>query len=357
MRCVGLCPVNQIHFLDHLIPLCELLELPLFVVHPYLKILAEALYPNVSVECIEPKCRTLDEALEGVDAFIAVQLHRVHEQLCRFGTCDEGDLLLKGKQRSCCSIHGNTDKCQNRYFLEQFVNEQGVMIYGQQMIDMLESKGIYARLSHPIVIGNMRKRYYEAHRAFFDQQLPERLKGSSKQKRVLYAPTWAVDNPKRGERGDYSSFFSVHEQLFSSLPDEILLLFKPHPNLQLLYPEEMDQIRERWSETIVFIEETPLVYPYLAMSDVYLGDASSIGYDFLTFNRPLFFLAGDERPKRGLWECGVTFEEKELPTLFQRILDSEDHFDEKRLAYNAYTWADVDPLTLKGQIEEVLQCT
>ncbi len=41
-------------------------------------------------------------------------------------------------------------------------------------------------------------------------------------------------------------------------------------------------------KNVVLIEDFPLVYPLLAATDIYLGDVSSIGYDFLMFNRPMF---------------------------------------------------------------------
>src|SRR5438105_1920604 len=40
---------------------------------------------------------------------------------------------------------------------------------------------------------------------------------------------------------------------------------------------------------LLFITDFPLIYPLLAKTDIYLGDVSSIGYDFLFFQKPMFF--------------------------------------------------------------------
>ena len=54
--------------------------------------------------------------------------------------------------------------------------------------------------------------------------------------------------------------------------------------------------------------------------DAYLGDRSSIGYDFLTFERPLLFYQGKEK-EGPLKACGVTIDWKENP--FKRLKETD----------------------------------
>ncbi|HUD01103.1 MAG TPA: CDP-glycerol glycerophosphotransferase family protein, partial [Rhabdochlamydiaceae bacterium] len=53
---------------------------------------------------------------------------------------------------------------------------------------------------------------------------------------------------------------------------------------------------------IVFLSDFPCIYPILNASDGYLGDFSSIGYDFLAINKPLFFL---DSHFGALYKCGL----------------------------------------------------
>ena len=43
-------------------------------------------------------------------------------------------------------------------------------------------------------------------------------------------------------------------------------------------------------KNILFLEDFPLIYPLLDFIDIYIGDFSSIGYDFLTFDKAMYLL-------------------------------------------------------------------
>jgi CDP-glycerol glycerophosphotransferase (TagB/SpsB family) len=50
------------------------------------------------------------------------------------------------------------------------------------------------------------------------------------------------------------------------------------------------------------LEHFPPVYPILSLADVYLGDASSVGYDYLFYERPMFFFPAKHSGR--LHTCG-----------------------------------------------------
>ena len=99
---------------------------------------------------------------------------------------------------------------------------------------------------------------------------------------------------------------------------------KLHPNTVREKAAELIQLKMRFP-TATFIEEFPPIYPLCEIVDIYLGDMSSIGYDFLTFQKPMLFLNphNDDPQKLGLslHECGYTIapgQIDELPLLAQK---------------------------------------
>ena len=55
-------------------------------------------------------------------------------------------------------------------------------------------------------------------------------------------------------------------------------------------------------EDLFFLKDFPPIYPLLDFVEAYIGDASSIGYDMLTFNKPLFFTSKHPAP---IHNCGI----------------------------------------------------
>ncbi len=122
---------------------------------------------------------------------------------------------------------------------------------------------------------------------------------------MLYAPTWQ-DYEKS------SSFMDAIEPLIETLPTNHNLIVKLHPNLLLQEELKMDRILQKYEDlkNVLFLTEFPAIYPLLNLSDVYIGDMSSIGYDFLEFNRPMFFLNQHSRNPQVdhglyLFRCGM----------------------------------------------------
>ena len=160
--------------------------------------------------------------------------------------------------------HGYSDKGN----LEALQHEETLFVY---------SLGAYpiTPTQTAVVVGNFRAAYFQRHRAFYTALLNS-LK--IKESFTFYAPTWG----------------RPLDETLLHLP---ALIIKPHPNeaetpLALQYRE---QYKEAW------LDHFPPIYPLLERTTRLITDASSIGYDYLYFNRPMFFLTEATTP---IHACG-----------------------------------------------------
>lgn len=291
MKGIGIIPGYRPALIDHLIPLCALMEAPVLVTHPFMKCLIELYYPAIEVVLAEPEDGLLDEALKDYDLLLYVHYSRQVNDLFVFD-----EYVARKRARSIMCLHGNPDKFQEIYWLENLADEDIVLAYGPQLVKLIEQKRIPKT---PLVCGNYRLEYYHAHEAFFDAKLPFK----KEKPLILYAPTWAANNRKIELRKYYTSFLQVYQELFETLPDDFQLVVKLHPLHASIMYEEIQQIKAAYPQ-IYFLDDYPLVYPLLKHVDYFIGDYSSIGYDFLYFDRPLFFLGSLK--KTPLQDCGLT---------------------------------------------------
>ncbi len=168
--------------------------------------------------------------------------------------------------------HGNSDK---EALLNKPVDQDIDLVYGPQM----HTGKIGTRVFE---IGNLRLWFYKKHKEHFDQ-LAESFFSSGK-KTVLYAPTWET-------KATNTSFFKNSDKIIEELNDSYNLLIKLHPLLEENNPAQFYQILGKYENHVQFILHFPAIYPLLEKTDIYLGDYSSIGYDFLAYDRPMFFLS------------------------------------------------------------------
>ena len=131
-----------------------------------------------------------------------------------------------------------------------------------------------------------------------------------------------------------------------------------HPNLTTFFPDEIEKIKKvyRAHPQIFFLDDFPLIYPLLKQVDIYLGDYSSMGYDFLYFNRPLFFLS--HKPTL-LQRCGLSLKENDFSALYSTIQKECDKqqssLDQiRRQTYHLAFGPRKSIPTLKKEIEEAL---
>lgn len=271
----GLIYDDSRHYIDHLGPFCALMGWPLIVCEDAVADLATRYYPDLEV----------------------ILKNTLHLKLPRnVLTCDTRPLLEAAfpgqRTRLLWLPHGNSDKGWRGPFFEG-LNGEIALVYGQKMVDFMHEKNVFPKI---LRMGNFRWHYYRKHRSFYDQTL-EPKKGRT----FLYAPTW-------DDSENNCSFWKAFPHLAAAVPSDCHLLVKLHPNTLLKYEVELEILMGRFAaaKNVTFLPEFPPIYPLLAICDGYIGDMSSIGYDFLKFDRPLFFLNAHKHLY--LSRCGTAIE-------------------------------------------------
>ena len=277
------------HHLDHIAPLCALLEIPLIVTDEKIDKLARAFYPGLDIlyfsylEAPERVVSSYDTLYTCLPRLLFEEIFFIPQKLL-------GKIV-----RTIWVPHGNSDKGRAQPLMEALKDETRALVYGQQMIDFLKQKNVYDHLETCETVGNYRLRYWEKHRSFYDALVP-RPAG----KIILYAPTW-------NDAEKSTSYFDLLPHLASHAPPGTTLVLRPHPHLP----------RADLPSHIHLVTDFPPVYPWLAIADIYLGDMSSVGYDFLHFRRPMFFLNQNRRTDPLLYRCGTVID----PSDYSRIYD------------------------------------
>jgi hypothetical protein len=284
------------HYLDHLGPFCALMGWPLIICEGDIANLARAYYPGLIV--IEKNL--WDLALPK--QIVSCSPFQLFEQT--FPTSQLQD------KKFLWLPHGNSDKGWADAFCEGVFQKEIALVYGQRMLDFFAAKNVKPLY---IRIGDFRHHYFLQHRAFYDSLIQTKLPQA--EKIVLYAPTW--DDAEKS-----NSFWSTFPILASAFHPDTLLLIKLHPNTHLRYPAELEILKGRYQTkpNLFFLEDFPPIHPLLNRSRYYLGDMSSIGYDFLRYLRPMFFFNPNHRdphsdPGLSLSCCGHLCTPEQFPTL------------------------------------------
>jgi hypothetical protein len=196
--------------------------------------------------------------------------------------------LYQKEMRLVFCPHGQSDKGFRAPLLAPYVDQDAVLLYGDLMIQMLKELGLWSSMSRYAVVGNYRLLFYQKHRSFYEAIVEKEFPIDKKKKTLLYAPTWR-------DADDATSFFRYGAEVIRQLPSDWNLLLKLHPLLEQRDPAQFYSIQalSEKKPNIHLIHEFPPVYPLLALADAYLGDASSVGYDFLFFEKPLYFFPTD----------------------------------------------------------------
>lgn len=277
VHAIGILPGNNLSYIDHLVPLCQIMGIPLLVTEPWVKELVELYYPPMEIVLASPQDYNLDPFLQEYDLFFYVDFFRKGN-----GSFQFDEYLSTKKVRSVFSFHGNPDKFFEIYWMERLEDEDIVLVYGPQLRDTLRKKGIQKQV---LLCGNYRLEFYQKHRAFFDAKIPFKKEKNT----ALYAPTWSSKSRFSIFKTDYSSFFTCYREVLENYSEKYQLIVKLHPHMHLQMPEEVDEVISAYPH-IFFLKNFPPIYPLLMQIDLYLGDYSSIGYDFLYFKRPIIFL-------------------------------------------------------------------
>src|SRR3989338_3658195 len=334
MKAAGFALYKPTH-LDHIGILCELLGIPLILTEESLVEAAHLFYPHLSIEK-----RTMAEvgSFEKLDAFdflfFTCNIWAYETYVCA------KEIYNKSTRIVYCP-HGNSDKGHSISKYDRFPPSDIHLYYGQHMRDLLEERGSLIKIRSMIRTGNYRLNYYKKRRAFYDQ-LTERLifsRFKNKKKPILYAPT-------RDSHEGPTSFFDSCGILIEELPKNYNLIVKLHPDLFEEFPAQTYRMIGKYSqhEGVLFVENFPPIYPLLARCACYLGDYSSVGYDFLAFNRPLFFVEshnkGLMRSAPTIRQCGMTipFGKGIFPFIEKHIEENQQTYSSAREKMYSYTF-------------------
>ncbi len=299
--CAALNTGRDFRLLDHLAPLCASLDIPLLLTEENNYELCKKYYPWTLVEYIPELEFSLFALAEKYHLLlqstfwqpeITALIKKVYPHI-RFGYCP----------------HGNSDKGHLKPMLNLLLTQDLVLLYGKHMIQRLKKQNLWDNAPPYLLTGNYRFSYYKKHKEFYDELAHQEVfsKLNLKHPTILYAPTWNDDEGS-------TSFFTACKSLIKELPGHFNLIVKTHPLL-----EEMDPGRyyatlpELNRDNILLLTEFPPIFGLLSKIAIYIGDASSIGYDFLAFQRPMFFFnqvgLPADHPSRFLHQAGLTIPE------------------------------------------------
>lgn len=284
------------HYLDHLGVLCAGLGIPLYVTEEKTWRAAQEFYPELHVILMESQELSLE--------FLAARADVIFESGHTFAAelIPLWELLHGKKMRVVYCPHGYSDK-----------------IPPQCRKDIaLEYKDT----------GNWRAMYYREHEEWFDGRL------DPQKKTVLYAPTWETED-----------WFEVAQKVIDELAPRFNVVVRLHPFLQDLHPVEYEIIQGSKS---CIISDIPCVYPLLKRVDYYVGDFSSVGYDFLWTDKPLFFVKKYNGP---IFECGTVL----TGHYGDAINNFQDTFSQKRRELYLQVFGTEKQFNIiKQQIQEAL---
>ncbi|MCH9617543.1 MAG: hypothetical protein SP4CHLAM5_06680 [Chlamydiia bacterium] len=270
-RTAALLYENDNGHLDHLAPYCSVHDIPLFLTSPYLFKAAKEQYEQLTIHLLAPNsvCRAI---LENYDMLISTLPKQLLDPLFLLD-----EMLLQKKLKTYWLPHGLSDK-KNMHALTQ---EEHLLVYGEQMKAMLpehvQSKCTFT--------GNFRWKYYHLHKNFYDALLKKWYPEIFSQQNILYAPSWEMPN-----------LIDWIEALVSKKSAAVHLYIKLHPNTYLSPEGAIITEKFKQSDKIFFIKDFFPIYPIIDKMSALFTDISSVGYDFLTFNRPIFFTTKNDDP-------------------------------------------------------------
>ena len=309
-RAAGLIYGPSSHYVDHLAPLCAILEIPLVVTCENIAKQIKQFYPEVKPLLLNPiEAPTI--CIRSFETFFVCTPKALFNE-----TFFLTQLLEKKTVETIWCPHGNSDKGHTVPYMEGLKEETLSLVYGEKMLDFLREKNAFSSLKRYAQTGNYRKAYYEKYRSFYDPLVEKLLFPALKEENttVLYAPTWE-------DAENSSSFTLALPYLVENLPEGYNLIVKPHPNL---LTEENKALLTQFTErqNVFLLEEFPPIYPLLTKTAIYIGDMSSIGYDFLSFTRPMLFITPTKkeiRQKLSLFTCGHVIEHTQIESIYPLI--------------------------------------
>ncbi len=313
--------------IDHLAPICQLLNVPMLVPTPEHEDLVRELYPRVRARVVDFQLYSLVPLLMQHD--VVLHSHSLPRDKIR--------QIFERTTRVVHVPHGYGKPFAMKYDALEDI----ALVYGNRMLEMFKQEGVHEHLRDHVVTGNFRHAYYLEHRAFFEAKMDGllgRLKPGTRT--ILYAPTW--NDAQTG-----STFQAACEFLVDTLPKDFSIIVKSHPNLLYNEPEVVEAMVRKYAdrEGVVFLKEYPLVFPLLARADVYVGDVSTVSADYLVFGRPMFFLRSSRYRSKGktgeIFDCGTVIHEEDFSRTYEVIQRALPEDGERYAKVRREVWDDI----------------
>jgi teichoic acid glycerol-phosphate primase len=301
---------DNAHYLDHLAPLCALLDISLFVTHEKIYQSAQNYYPNLTVELLDINTCTAKLTKE-FDIILTNLPHQMFDQLFFFD-----ERVCQKKLLNIWVPHGNSDKGLDGSLGQVLKKEKLILYYGQKFLHEICNHDFNPR--RMVLIGNYRHLYFQEHANFYAQKL-HKIVAALNEKVILFAPSW-----------EHKTLETCIEPLLESLKSDTTLLIKPHPNSLLDGSLRLEKLVAQYSnQAKLILDDTP-IYPLLSISKALITDTSSIGYDFLYFNRPLILIDPKERDHRHqLHSLGPCLFQENIHLAYT-LLEKKDEYETKR---------------------------
>lgn len=335
---VGLIPYGQMYYIDHLAVICALMDIPLLLISENDYEIAKKCYPGLDVQLLDDQVLTPEYLIANYDVLFMSDVWNRHDFHAQYASLEK---QYNKHLRHVFCPHGFSDKA---FYFRCTANEDIALVYGQNMLDLLKSEGVFEDLYVYILVGNYRYTYFKQNRVFYDELMQREVLNHFDKPRptILYAPTWQ-------DFEESSTFFDAASDLLQRLPSDYNMIVKPHPRLELDNAPEYYRIMGRFENkgNIVFLKDFSLIFPLLAHSDIYIGDMSAVGYDYLTFNKPMYFLnknMRDSKVDRGLflYRCGIEVPPDQFSNIYEiiskTISDDQERFSKIRSEVYQYTF-------------------
>lgn len=330
LKGIALNPIGQKQYIDHLAPASILLGIPLLFHTEEDLQAAKKFYPGLKCLYLPFEEFSPEWVIAHYDfSLLSDQWHRdsLHAKF------ELLEMKYGKKMRNLHCPHGYSDK---GFYLKDCAFEDICMVYGNRMLKMFDEWEVAHRLNPYLLVGNYRYHYFLEHKEYLTSLVEEEVLGKFEELKplILYAPT-CVDQENA------TSFFEATELLIKKLPAEYNLIVKLHPRLEEDNPAKFLSLIAKYegNPNVLFLNDFPLIYPLLSKVDIYIGDVSSVGYDFLAFDRPMFFLNQLKKkyPEDGsayLFQCGTVVNPEDYSSLFsimeKALPQDKERFSRKR---------------------------
>jgi hypothetical protein len=267
------------HFghIDHLAPFCSLHKIPLFLTSKTLYKITNEQYKDVDLYLCPPN-EVSFQILKDYDYLVSTLPRQLINPIFLFD-----EMMMKKRIKSYFLPHGSSDKDN----MGKLLQEDKIFVYGSRMLDLLPKK-VHKKT---IKTGNFRLKYYQLHKKFYDDLVKSFFPQIDKTENILYAPSWDNDDVQK-----WTTALIKHK------PENITLYIKLHPNtckegIGMALPEAFGGYKD-----VVFINNYFPIYSLLPYMNSLFMDISSIGYDFLEFNKPILFTVKKDEL---LHKCGI----------------------------------------------------